>query len=165
MGGGANAQALLHAGLAAAVAQGLLVRAGLRHHRPGHQPVLAADDASLLQRVTEQLQPGGLRPPIVGDLALQLGLPLAALLDGLGRLVARGLLVRVAPNRYYLPAAVAQLEAAARALAAASPDGAYDAAAYRDHTGIGRNLTVQVIEFLDRAGITRFDGRRHHLRA
>jgi len=115
--------------------------------------------------VTEQLQPGGLRPPIVGDLALQLGLPLAALLDGLGRLVARGLLVRVAPNRYYLPAAVAQLEAAARALAAASPDGAYDAAAYRDHTGIGRNLTVQVIEFLDRAGITRFDGRRHHLRA
>ena len=165
MGGGANAQALLHAGLAAAVAQGQLVRAGLRHHRPGHQPVLAADDASLLQRVTEQLQPGGLRPPIVGDLALQLGLPLAALLDGLGRLVARGLLVRVAPNRYYLPAAVAQLEAAARALAAASPDGAYDAAAYRDHTGIGRNLTVQVIEFLDRAGITRFDGRRHHLRA
>ena len=79
--------------------------------------------------------------------------------------MARGLLVRVAPNRYYLPAAVAQLEAAARALAAASPDGAYDAAAYRDHTGIGRNLTVQVIEFLDRAGITRFDGRRHHLRA
>ncbi len=164
LGGGANAQALLHASLAAAVAQGQLVRAGLRHRRPGHQPVLAADDASLLQRVTEQLLPGGLRPPIVGDLGLQLGVPLPALLEGLGRLTTRGLLVRVAPNRYYLPAAVAELEAAARALAAASPDGAYDAAAYRDHTGIGRNLTVQVIEFLDRVGITRFDGRRHHLR-
>jgi PDZ domain-containing secreted protein len=30
---------------------------------------------------------------------------------------------------------------------------------YGDRTGIGRNLTVQVIEFLDRAGITRFDGK------
>ena len=165
LGGGANAQVLLHASLAAVVGQGLLVRTGLRHHRPGHMPVLGPVDASLLQRVTDALLPGGLRPPIVGDLALQLGLPLPDLLDGLGRLTARGLLVRVAPNRWYLPAAVAQLEAAARALAAASPDGAYDAAAYRDHTGIGRNLTVQVIEFLDRAGITRFDGRRHHLRA
>ena len=49
----------------------------------------------------------------------------------------------------------------ARALAAASPDGQYDAAGYRDRTGIGRNLTVQVLEFLDRAGLSRFDGTRH----
>ena len=96
---------------------------------------------------------------------MQLALPVPALQAGLARLVERGLLVAVAPNRVYLPEAVTQLAAEARALAAASPDGAYDAAAYRDRTGIGRNLTVQVIEFLDRAGITRFDGKRHHLRA
>ena len=70
----------------------------------------------------------------------------------------------MAPNRFYLPEAVSQLEIEARALAAASPDGSYDAASFRDRTGIGRNLTVQVIEFLDRAGITRFDGKRHQLR-
>jgi hypothetical protein len=44
----------------------------------------------------------------------------------------------------------------------ASADGQYDAAGYRDRTGIGRNLTVQVLEFLDRAGLSRFDGVRHH---
>jgi selenocysteine-specific elongation factor len=155
---------LLQASLASAVAQGALVRDGLRHRRPQHRPVLAADDAALLQRATPLLQAGGLRPPIHGELALQLGLPLPQLQAGLARLVERGLLVAVAPNRAYLPEAVAGLVAEARALAAASPDGAYDAAAYRDRTGIGRNLSVQVIEFLDRAGITRFDGRRHHLR-
>ena len=159
------AQALLHASLTAAVASGSLVRDGLSVRRPGHRPVLTDDDAALLARITPLLQAGGLRPPIHGDLALQLDLPLPVLQAGLARLVERGLLVAVAPNRVYLPEAVAQLAQEARGLAAASPDGSYDAAAYRDRTGIGRNLTVQVIEFLDRAGVTRFDGRRHRLRA
>jgi selenocysteine-specific elongation factor len=57
-----------------------------------------------------------------------------------------GLLSQVAPNPWYPPE---------------SPDGRYDAAAYRGRTGIGRNLTIQVLEFLDREGITRFDGTRH----
>jgi selenocysteine-specific elongation factor len=162
---GPLAHHLLHASLAVAVAGGSLVRDGLSHRRPGHRPMLAADDAALLARITPLLQAAGLRPPIHGDLALQLALPLPALQAGLARLVERGLLVAVAPNRAYLPEVVTQLAGEARTLAAASPDGAYDAAAYRDRTGIGRNLTVQVIEFLDRAGITRFDGKRHHLRA
>jgi len=51
--------------------------------------------------------------------------------------------------------------AEAHALAAASPDGCLDAAGYRDRTGIGRNLTIQVLEFLARSGVTRFDGTRH----
>ncbi len=165
LGVGPATQPLLRASLRMAVGEGALLRDGLSHRRPDHVPVLAEADAALLARVAVVLQPAGLRPPIVGDLALQLGQPLAALHAGLGRLVARGLLVRVAPNRYYLPATVAQLEAQARALAAASADGSYDAAAYRDRTGIGRNLTVQVLEFLDRAGVTRFDGVRHRLRA
>ena len=76
-------------------------------------------------------------------------------------MAGRGLLVRVAPNRFYLPEGVAALVAQALALAAESDDGSLDAAGYRDRTGIGRNLTVQVLEFLDREGLTRFDGVRH----
>ena len=157
----APARAVLRATLAGLVDDGLLVRFGLRHRRSGHQARLADADRILLDRVVAQLQPAGLRPPIVGELAAALGLPLPALVDNLGRLAQLGLLVRVAPNRYYLPQTVAELAAHARALAADNPDGHYDAAGYRDRTGIGRNLTVQVLEFLDRAGLSRFDGKWH----
>jgi selenocysteine-specific elongation factor len=58
---------------------------------------------------------------------------------------------------------VVELVAQARQLAAASADGMLDAAGYRDRTGIGRNLTVQVLEFFVREGLTRFDGKRHRL--
>ena len=184
-----SAPALLHALLAARLAAGTVLRQGLRHHLPGHQPVLPAEAQALLARISTLLLPAGLRPPIVGDLATQLGLPLPALLDVLQRAHQLGHLVRVAPNRYYLPHTVSQLarhaqDLAAEALAttalavdaaadtaadsapAAPPTTApgFDAAAYRDRTGIGRNLTVQVLEFLDHAGLTRFDGRQRYWR-
>ena len=37
-----------------------------------------------------------------------------------------------------------------------SPSGSFNAGEYRDASGIGRNLTSQVLEYLDRAGVTRF---------
>ena len=62
-------------------------------------------------------------------------------------------------------ALITQAQALATAGAAAEGTAAacIDAAGYRDHTGIGRNLTVQVLEFFKREGLTRFDGTRHWL--
>ncbi|OGB02126.1 MAG: selenocysteine-specific translation elongation factor [Burkholderiales bacterium RIFCSPHIGHO2_12_FULL_69_20] len=156
-----RARAVLRATLAGLVSDGLLVHQGLSHHRLGHRAELAEADRALLARVHAHLPPADLRPPIVGELATLLNLPLADLREFLIRMAQRGLLVRVAPNRFYWPETVDQLAAMAHTLAAESADGSYDAAGYRDRSGIGRNLTVQVIEFLDRAGLTRFDGARH----
>ena len=169
--------ALLRALLTARLAAGTVLRRGLRHHLPGHQPVLPAAALALLARITPLLQAAGLRPPIVGELAAQLGLPLPALLALLHTAHQLGHLVRVAPNRYYLPDTLhtlarhaqdlaAEAQAAAGVVDAAAPaaPAGFDAAAYRDRTGIGRNLTVQVLEFLDHAGLTRFDGRQRHWR-
>lgn len=157
----AQVRAMQRAALAALVDDGLLLREGLRHRRPEHQPVLADADQALLGRVASALGPAGLRPPIVGELASALDLPLPELLVFLTRAARLGLLARVAPNRYYLPQTVSNLLALARSLAAEGADGSLDAAAFRDRSGIGRNLTVQVLEFLDREGLTRFDGSRH----
>lgn len=121
-----------------------------------HQPQLQAEDQALLARVGAQLLPGGLRPPIVGDLATQLELPLDQLKPFLRRMQRAGELIAVAPNRYYLPSQVDGLVAVARQLVADSPAGSFNAAEYRDASGIGRNLTIQVLEYLDRAGVTRF---------
>ena len=152
---------LLRAALDSLVEAGSLQREGLRYRLTGHMAQLSDADADLLARVTQCLAPAGLRPPIVGELATLLGLPQPALLEFLGRAHRLGHLLRVAPNRFYLPPTVAELVRHARELAAESADGGVDAAAYRDRTGIGRNLTVQVLEFLDREGLTRFDGKRH----
>ena len=157
----AQVRAVQRAALAELVADGLLLREGLRHRCPGHQPVLTDADRALLDRVASVMRPAGLRPPIVGELASTLDLPLPELLAFLGRAARLGLLARVAPNRYYLPETVGDLLALARSLAAEGADGGLDAAAFRDRSGIGRNLTVHVLEFLDREGLTRFDGSRH----
>ncbi len=152
---------LLRALLAQALASGEVCRDGLCLRLASHRAVLGQADQALLDRVHAALGDTGLRPPIAGDLAAQLGLPVATLQAFVQRAARLGLLLRIAPNRCYLPQTLPGLVALAQTLAAESADGGFDAAAYRDRSGIGRNLTVQVLEFLDRAGLTRFDGQRH----
>ena len=154
-------KALWRAVLESLVEDRAVQREGLCWRLPQHRPVLGAADQALFDRVTSNLRPTGLRPPIVGDLALQLDVPLPELKIFLQRAAHLGLLVRVAPNRYYLPDTIADLHTVAKLLSAESMDGHFDAATYRDRSGIGRNLSVQVLEFLDREGMTEYlAGRR-----
>jgi selenocysteine-specific elongation factor len=118
---------LLRAALDSLVDAGSLQREGLRYRLTGHMAQLSEADADLLARVTGHLAPAGLRPPIVGELATLLGLPQPALLEFLGRAHRLGHLLRVAPNRFYLPPTVAELVRHARELAAESADGGVDA--------------------------------------
>jgi len=135
---------------------GRVQRSAWTLHLPGHRPQLTAEDQLLLARVSAVLLRGGMRPPIVGELADNLALDLASLKAFLLRMQRAGELVAVAPNRYYLPSQVDDLVAVARLLVADSPTGSFNAAEYRDASGIGRNLTIQALEYLDRAGVTRF---------
>ena len=152
---------LLRAAFFALLERGEVVRDGFSIRLPGHRAQLAADDAAFLERVCDVLQGAGLRPPIVGELAAALGLELPIVIGRLVDLARRGHLVQVAKNRFFMPATVAELARLARELAAAAPAAGFDAAAYRDRSGLGRNLTIEVLEFLDRSGVTRFRiGRR-----
>jgi len=65
---------------------------------------------------------------------------------------------RVADNRFFLPETLAQLAEIARELADGSPGGAFTAAAFKDRSGVGRNLTIQILEYLDKMGATRRQG-------
>jgi selenocysteine-specific elongation factor len=155
-------QPLVHAAFLALLERGEIVRDGFSIRLPDHRAELAVADAALLERVCGLLQAAGLRPPIVGDLATALAVELPTLLGRLVDLARRGHLVQVAKNRFFMPATVAELARLAGELAAAAPAAGFDAAAYRDRSGLGRNLTIEVLEFLDRSGVTRFrDGRRH----
>jgi len=153
-----SAAVMLHATLTALIASGTVMREGLRCRLAGHQPMLSAIDKDLLDRITAMLRPAGLRPPIIGELVVLLEMPQPALHEFLLRASRLGNLVEVAPNRFYLPQIVLELVTHAQALTRESKGVGFDAGTYRDRTGIGRNLTVQVLEFLDRKGMTQFDG-------
>jgi selenocysteine-specific elongation factor len=140
---------------------GIVVKKGVSLHLGTHQAVLSVEDAALLAQVNAVLSSTGLRPPIVGDLARQLDMSQNLLVDFLERASRLGHLVRVAKNRYFRPETLESLAGIARQLTLESESGLFDAASFRDRSGIGRNLTIEVLEFMDEMRITRFArGRR-----
>ena len=152
---------LARAAVRAMLEQGALERDGLLLRLPTHRAELAPADSALLAKVVALLKPAGLRPPIVGELASALDLERAVLLAFLDRISHLGYLEKVAPNRFFLPETVSELAQIASRLAQDSSTADFDAAAFRNLSGIGRNLTIEVLEYLDRAGHTRYaNGRR-----
>ena len=142
---------------------GTLARKGTILHLTAHRVQPTAAELSLWKRVEPALANGGVRPPRVRELAELTGLALEAIEAHLARAEQLGWVHRVASNRFYLPEALEELEQMAGHLAAESPDGAFMAADFNRISGIGRNLTIQVLEYLDRIGVTKRDGDRRRL--
>jgi selenocysteine-specific elongation factor len=154
---------LLEAALADLVADGLVCREHAALRLPEHRPRLPAQDESLWSRLEPLLAGAGLRPPRLRELAETLGLEPEAVERKLVRFERFGRLMRVAENRFFLPDTVAALAQVAASLAAEAEDGTFAAAAFKDRAGIGRNLTIEVLEFLDRIGATRRLGDRREV--
>jgi selenocysteine-specific elongation factor len=153
------------AALQACIDAGTVIREGFVLRRPAHRAQLAAADQTLLATLRAAMEPMGLRPPPLGELAPLLGMDLPAATAFLQRAATLGHLVMVAKNRYFLPETILDLVRVARETAAAAPDGKFDAATFRDRSGIGRNLTIQLLEFFDRSGITRYAAERRVMAA
>ena len=137
------------------VSDGRLVREGRHLRTPGHEPRLSPRDAALWSKVSRHLGEDAVKPPVLAELAGTLGVDRQFLALFLGRTAGRGLLVKVAENRFYHPAALRRLAEVAERLAADGEGGRFDAKTFRDTSGIGRNLTIQILEFFDGAGLTR----------
>ncbi len=153
----------MHAAVKSLSERRVIVRDGLSLRMPEHRAQLSDADRAFLEKISSVLQTAGIRPPIVGELAIMLDIEQSVLVPFLEHVSGLGHLVRVAKNRFFLPATVTELVAIANALARESPDGTFNAASFRDRSGIGRNLTIELLEFFDRAGVTRFGGGRRRL--
>jgi selenocysteine-specific elongation factor len=148
-------EAALDAALSALIGAGHVVRDGAVLRLPEHEPRLTRDDERLWERVRPLLAAAELRPPRVRELAAALGLEPEPLTRFLKRAERFGRVAPVAANRFFLPATVACLADLAAALAEESPEQRFTAAAFKDRSGIGRNLTIEVLEYLDAIGVTR----------
>jgi selenocysteine-specific elongation factor len=138
------------------VREGRVVRQGAALRLASHRVQLAPEDAALWQKLEPLL--AGLRPPSLGELATRLAMDPKKLEAALARAARHGLVARVSKNRFFLPAALARLEAT---LAAQARSGPVTAAAFRDRSGIGRNAAIDVLEYFDRIQFTRRVGDTH----
>jgi selenocysteine-specific elongation factor len=151
-------EAALEAALAELAASGRVVREGPVWRLPEHQPRLAQADQRLWERVRPLLAVADLRPPRVREIASALALEPEAVARFLSRAERLGRVSKVADNRFFLPETLARLAEIGRELAEGTPEGTFTAATFKDRSGVGRNLTIQILEYLDKMGATRREG-------
>ena len=156
-------EAALDAALSELAMGGRIIHQGPIWRLPEHQPRLTKADERLWERVYPLLVAGELRPPRVRELAMTLALEPETVQRFLTRAERLGRVARVADNRFFLPEILTRLAGIARELADSSADGAFTAAMFKDRSGVGRNLTIQVLEYFDRAGATRRVGDVRYL--
>jgi len=120
----------------------------------GQKAELSKPAAVLWQKVEPILQREGLQPPVIHDLAKQVNLPPAALEKLLDGCVKQGLLVRPMKNRFFLTKTLDQIRQLAIEVAN-SEGGEFTVIQFRDKSAMGRNLCIELLEFLDGKGFTK----------
>ncbi len=127
-----------------------------------HQTALGPAEARLWARIKPELEAEG-TAPVIHDIAKTTGLEPTQVAKFLRHGAGLGLVVRITDNRYFLPGAVIELARIAETMAADADDGMITVAGFRDRTGIGRNLVIELLEFFDKAGFTRRDGNTRRI--
>jgi selenocysteine-specific elongation factor len=151
---------LFRAVMSELIAQRQVARTGPWLHLPAHQPVPGPADLASWRQLEHLIEHDGLRAPSLSALAQALRQDTAEVLKTLHRLETLGFVIAVAKNRFFTLRQAAKLAGIAERLAASDGDDgtALTAAAFRKESGIGRNLTIEVLEYFDRAGFTRRKG-------
>ncbi|MBS1217204.1 MAG: hypothetical protein H6R21_337 [Proteobacteria bacterium] len=132
--------------------------------KPGHDTTANSADAQLWELVQPALAAAGFNPPPLRELAPQLKLKDAILKDFVYRQMKAGKLYRVGAERFYPKPTMATLAATAHATAAQQPNGLFTAAQYRDATGIGRTLAIEILDTLDGLTVTQRVGDQRKMR-
>jgi selenocysteine-specific elongation factor len=148
------------------VAERALARSGLALHLPTHRPTANAADAALWERTRGTLEASGTRPPTAREIAEQLRADPKKVQTLLERAVRQGEAHRVADGRFFLAPTLVELAQLAAALAQQDAQRKLTVAAFRDRSGLGRNVSIEVLEYFDRLRFTRRVGdAREVLRA
>lgn len=144
--------------------QRVLEISGSHARLPQHVTTANPMDEKMWQALKPVLDAAGFNIPPLREIAVSAGLKEAIVRDFLHRKSRTNEVIRVTPERFYPRATLAQLAAIAVATAAAAPNGQFTAAQYRDRVGVGRSLAIEILECLDRLGITQRLGDARKMR-
>ena len=145
------------------VREGIILKEGMGVRLPSHQPSLQGADATNWKKIKPLLEDGGLRPPVVTEIAQAIGGEPRKVETLMVRAGRHGLVVRIAKNRFYPPGKLRDLADIAEKVAADADDHKITAAAFRDASNIGRNLAIEVLEFFNKVKFTRRVGDGHEI--
>jgi selenocysteine-specific elongation factor len=141
---------------------GTIASDGMLLHRPNQKATLAPEDEKVWVEIQPLLSEKPHQPPGVHDLANDVGISPDKIARTLRRAAALGLVVQASKNRFFESAALANLATIFDAVANEEAEGVAPGT-FRDRAGMGRNLAIEVLEFFDRAGLSRRDGNTRRL--
>ncbi|WP_426234323.1 selenocysteine-specific translation elongation factor [Pseudomonas sp. TWP3-2] len=131
-------------------------------HLPDHQVRLNADDENLWQLLQPLFEDAGFDPPWVRDVAHAVGQDDATVRLLLRKLARLGLMHQVVRDLFFSDITLRQIAAVLLRLAEENPQ--IQVTAFRDALGLGRKRSIQILEYLDRLGLTRRIGDRRQIR-
>jgi selenocysteine-specific elongation factor len=134
------------------VAAGALARDENMVCDPRHRVALSHKYEALGDQLEQVLRAGGLTPPDLRQLEETTGEGRKTLLDVLGVLEKARRVVRVAPDLFYHPEAVA--EGKRRIAEHCAVHGEITAAGFRDLIGASRKFAIAFLDWCDRTGVT-----------
>ena len=127
---------------------------------PSHQPGMNAQDKKLWSDVRQTMEEARLRPLSLHEVADEMEIKVTALNAFMRRAAATGFVLQISQTRFLLPDAVQELAGIAETLATESE---ITAAEFRNKSGIGRNMAIEILEFFDKSGLTKRDGNLRHI--
>ena len=131
------------------------MRTGTLLHLPDHEVLQSEEELHFMERLRPILLKAGNVAPRVFELIEILKMEQPTL-ERLLKLNCRaGKLLQVSRNRYYLPATILQIADLAEALAHQHAATGFSVMEFRDASGIGRNLCIEILEYFDAQGLTR----------
>jgi selenocysteine-specific elongation factor len=133
------------------VAKEELFKDGNTLARPGYSARLSDPTQKIWSRVEPILIKDPTKPPVLHELAKQLSLEPKVLEKSLKECLKSDLLVRPVANRYFTHDGIAELK---RLMKQAANGNEFTVKEYRDVSGIGRNLCIEILEYFDGQGIT-----------
>ena len=146
------------------LAEGHLQRSGTWLHLIGHKALMSDTDQARLGELRELYRSFGTRAPMVSEACEALGTTEEDLRDFLARMARRGHVTKIGNTRYFLSEQMVSLAGLAERLADGQPETGFTARMFRDHSDLGRNLTIEVLEFFDLVGLTIRKGNHRTIR-
>ena len=134
---------------------GAIVVDGAWVRLPTHTVTLTPRDEALWSEIQPRLSGDErFRPPRVRDIASAMELDESLVRALMRRLQRASRVDEIAHDHFFSRTTTAEMVSIARQVAEARDDGWFPAGEFRDRIGSGRKVAIQILEFLDRHGVT-----------